>query len=42
MTIGDGGQGCFEIREGFDAIYLAGLCRTRNYAERAGFPQLSF
>jgi hypothetical protein len=42
MAGGDGLERGLEIGEGLDAVDLCGLCRTPNYAERAGFPQLSF
>lgn len=37
MAANDGGERSGQIRQRIDAIELAGLCRTSNYAERARF-----
>jgi hypothetical protein len=42
MALGDRFESGLEIGERIDVVDLGGLCRTPNYAERAGFPQLSF
>lgn len=42
LALDDGGERCRQPCLGIDAVHFTGLCRTPNYAERAGFPQLSF
>lgn len=40
--VGQSGEDIGEPSLWVDAVHFGRLCRTRNYAERAGFPQLSF
>jgi hypothetical protein len=39
VAVDDPGEHVGEIAERFGVVELAGLCRTANYAERAGFLQ---
>jgi hypothetical protein len=42
LVIMDAVEDVSEICQRVEAVKFSGLCRTPNYAERAGFPQLSF